>query len=1541
MPATTPQEKGQSRSKTTTPSYLGLASVTFLAALAAAPGARADVAMPAGSLIMPLQSTLQDGCGTVSAYGLVFKTLLANDWLEKQGQTRITIHWVFNPNKSTSSHVVPTNSLQPPSYPGQTSPAWNDSRWNDGIDFVVQNTAGVPVTQIVNTSGTDPTSDKTLTTFNTTASGTFPYTLSGIGPYLAYPNYPSTSVTYAAGNPPCNAPTLTSGCNVTTVQYGGGAFIINASDAPNFTALLQGKLLATDSTGKTIDFGPFRTQTSCNMDLNLSGAGNVAQFVGGGANEHYVWIHRAKTSFSIPNDVKINAPPPRIGLLQTIDGSTGGGVVGDMLPAYLNSAGLNFTGAAGCYPGSYDAVNAKANCPQLTQGQIYDILDVHDFESGFIRNLDSTGKPIYQVLWTPHWEGTPLGACTQTCIDKALTNLSTFLDNVNSSGATNTGTLPGLMAECASVGVYDGVTAGAPYWWNYNTVPADKSQLATCVEEVAGSKVCGTKTSAVGLDQGNAPYGMPFRNCADPDSTTGSTCVGFDPGTAGAGDQFAQIGDFFWVSETGLLTNYSASSAGGNVYKPGFKPLAYGVNSLPTGGTPATRASATMDNFSYIRKDADPTKGQIIYLGGHTYQYDVSGTRVVLNTILSLGQLRTGTEAGYSGPTLYNNPTSTVAYIATYDRITTPGAPETRAFTANLGSSFIFPYHEGFLRGHDVAGGTNLANGDNQFTAALDGDSFAANTTGRGPGARNIFTYLGGNVVANPALGAGRAAPNGVVQTGWQPVDIDASSVSYSAAKCSGLDSAHIGRIAANPSLNKPGPYAGMPSGANNVCDLQEALALTITSADLKLDQGAAEQAAITSKLQQPAEILKAQELLQMVRGYCYSTAPVSGSGLGVDGSGANIPHPTDTQCNKFGSLRGVYPTQQRNGQPNKAFIGGFVHSKPVMVAASPLIVDAPAKKHRPTVAYVGGLDGMLHAFYIPSDGGDSGYTGPADSTLGWLNPAASSAFVGHTVFPAAGFTPPAALTELWAFIPPGQLSRLQDNSAEVDATTSVIDVFGDFDGSGTRKWHTVLVGSTGGSNRELFALDVTNPLNPVILWDIASTQVNILPYATQLLTDDDTGLNTANQAQSFRWQNACRTGDSTCTPASFLLPPSTDAGRSITGLYNYVHLGAGLKVSTGFLRRNNAPVFAAFVSTNEPGGNGLYVFAIDMVTGQKIWEFNHPYDTSSTASALAGMRAGLGNTPPGGVALWSTTNTTQIDRIYVGGDDGYLFELDAADGVNLTAYNAALGLAAPAATYSLSSAFASGANWAQPISTQPTIFQVTFPLPGTSALQAYQGRPMLTYGTAGTDTVASIKTPSGALVNGAVHLLPLDFTGRYQPSDLKGNSSLQSQVSTNGVAKEATGFPVIMTGGERLYGRIVVASQGSSGLSLNLPNVLPSSGAIGDQLFFATTTGTVTDIDQRGSLGGTTQDINLKAAIAGSMSQVAAAGGAGGEVGLAVDQAGNVTKIITVTDRTINVAPASSSLKMIPTGMNGSGKPPTSLVGWFFRSTGPRGYGY
>ena len=63
-------------------------------------------------------------------------------------------------------------------------------------------------------------------------------------------------------------------------------------------------------------------------------------------------------------------------------------------------------------------------------------------------------------------------------------------------------------------------------------------------------------------------------------------------------------------------------------------------------------------------------------------------------------------------------------------------------------------------------------------------------------------------------------------------------------------------------------------------------------------------------------------------------------------------------------------------------------------------------------------------------------------------------------------------------------------------------------------------------------------------------------------------------------------------------------------------------------------------------------------------------------------------------------------------------------------------------------------------------------------------------------------------------------------------------------------------------------------------------------------------------------------------------AGGAGGAVLVATNNSGQ-TKVITVTDQTINVSSPSGTLKLTAAAPNGVGQTPTGLLGWFFRNSG------
>jgi hypothetical protein len=202
----------------------------------------------------------------------------------------------------------------------------------------------------------------------------------------------------------------------------------------------------------------------------------------------------------------------------------------------------------------------------------------------------------------------------------------------------------------------------------------------------------------------------------------------------------------------------------------------------------------------------------------------------------------------------------------------------------------------------------------------------------------------------------------------------------------------------------------------------------------------------------------------------------------------------------------------------------------------------------------------------------------------------------------------------------------------------------------------------------------------------------------------------------------------------------------------------------------------------------------------------------------------------------------------------------------------------------------------------------------------------MLAYGTAGTDTVSGLEPidssgtpcPSGSsCINGALHLVPLRPNYHYTASELVANAStVLPWIEQKGVVKtEPTGYPSFFTGGERIFGSIVAA---------------------GDQLFFNTTLGSVSQFDQRGNLNGSSYRLLLSAnsnplynyISSGGLTKV---GGAGGTPMLDV-ATGNV---VVVTDKGIlRFGPAPGGTMKGPS-VNGRGATPTGLLSWFFRRRG------
>lgn len=149
--------------------------------------------------------------------------------------------------------------------------------------------------------------------------------------------------------------------------------------------------------------------------------------------------------------------------------------------------------------------------------------------------------------------------------------------------------------------------------------------------------------------------------------------------------------------------------------------------------------------------------------------------------------------------------------------------------------------------------------------------------------------------------------------------------------------------------------------------------------------------------------------------------------------------------------------------------LGDLVNASPVYVMKPPFkYADAgyaafASGSTRSGVVYTAANDGMLHAF---------------DATTG---------------------------AERWAYIPSAVMSemyRLADNTYTVglnhrfyvDATPVVGDIF---DGS---NWRTILVGGLGAGGRSYYALDITDPANPIGLWEFADTQLG-LTYGNPIIS--------------------------------------------------------------------------------------------------------------------------------------------------------------------------------------------------------------------------------------------------------------------------------------------------------------------------------------------------------------------------------------------------------------------------------------------------------
>jgi type IV pilus assembly protein PilY1 len=720
----------------------------------------------------------------------------------------------------------------------------------------------------------------------------------------------------------------------------------------------------------------------------------------------------------------------------------------------------------------------------------------------------------------------------------------------------------------------------------------------------------------------------PNEDCNDSPSFSffkggGSACVIYK----GVNLPFAQAGNFYYqMGGNGNWQGYTGTfraASGGN---PGTIPI---VQEGPTPGNMIASAS-------YYQ--GDTAKGLLMYLAGHKYDNPPKywGERIILNTLFARLNPPTGTELSRSEPVAYvNTSLATTAsgyqrvYQGTYVEQLLPDVTAMVTYDVTNPTVWQFPFMNGHLYQYDLTTLSTTAQSFNfspQATTPDAGYLLQGPQGGSGtpmPASRQIWTYV------DARTGTTGPAPSGAI--GWKRIDFKYTEVT-----------------------------SGCTAGSDGVCQLSKALLASGNAAGIQFSE-------LASPASSPTQAKTLGMLVSQIRGSCAAW-----------NSGNPYYSPTDSQCDPRASTDTSLPPL------NRARLGGIDHGSPAVVGPSRYISSAPWNQ-RPVVAYAGGHDGMLHAFYVSDYDGGTARSWPGGSA--------------STVTNYGLLTGVVPMQELWAIIPPGQVGQAWTNNALVDGSINVVDVFADFpidangDGvidwsttaerpTGLRSWRTVLIATAGkGSSQygiggpEMFALDVTNPLSPVLLWHVGgATENDSRAYSVSSnswAAFDAGGVPSDPAKYALKWSDALTTN---YNPAD---QTSVDALK--TGRYDYRNLGQAYSTAVAKIWSGGGYQYALFVATSAadfgsgstslfsdpwysiadaPSGvRGVEVYAIDLVSGQKIWQWEHLY--SST------LGPGVDNSVPPRMALGDIDANGSTDRIYVGDLEGHLWELSSRDGRN------------------------------------------------------------------------------------------------------------------------------------------------------------------------------------------------------------------------------------------------------------------------------------
>jgi type IV pilus assembly protein PilY1 len=249
------------------------------------------------------------------------------------------------------------------------------------------------------------------------------------------------------------------------------------------------------------------------------------------------------------------------------------------------------------------------------------------------------------------------------------------------------------------------------------------------------------------------------------------------------------------------------------------------------------------------------------------------------------------------------------------------------------------------------------------------------------------------------------------------------------------------------------------------------------------------------------------------------------------------------------------YDAYDDNGNGNTSekrdwILGSFLHSRP-------LIIHYGTR----SVIFTGSNDGMLHAF-DDSDG-----------------------------------------SELWAFIPPNLLNKLQ--ALHADVIESFVDgspkAYISYDTSGQINQAILIVGQRRGGDH-YYALDITDPLFPKYLW---KTSPDMLGYA--------------------------ELGQTWSSPVIGKIAYNNDTGEKWV-----MFIGGGYDGN-----QDNDPIIV-------PDSKGRAIYVVDVLDGSLIWRYSNAENSEEMTYSI-----------PSDITIVDTNGDRKIDRLYVGDMGGRIWRFD------------------------------------------------------------------------------------------------------------------------------------------------------------------------------------------------------------------------------------------------------------------------------------------